>query len=489
MLENLLASLAVFVDPSLLLVIVAATLVGIILGILPGLGPTTGGALILPFTITLEPITAIVILTTIYCSATYGGAITAILINTPGTPAAAATCIDGYPLAQKGEAGRALGVATVSSAFGGIISVFILAVSAPLLARLAYQFGPPEYFALALFGLTMLASIGEGSPIKNLMAGCFGILLATVGHDLMTSVDRFTFGVHALSEGIGFIPVVVGLFALSELLLQSTKLEQVIERIKLKSTQLPTRADYRQIWRTILRSTGIGTFIGVLPAEGGTVASLIGYNEARRWSKQPEQFGQGAIEGIAGAEAANNSATGGAMVPTLALGIPGSATTAVILAGLLLHGLRPGPELFNQQSNFVYAIFGAMFIANVLFFVFGLFGAKLFARVTLIPNNVLWPMIFTLSVVGTYSLNQSMLDVWILLAFGVIGFFMRRYGFSVVPVVIGLILGSLVEETLKQSLVIFDSNLLMFLTRPLACLFFALAALALIMSTIRVRRG
>ncbi len=461
------------------------TLIGLILGILPGLGPTTGGALILPFTMALDPFAAIILLTSIYCAGTYGGAITAVLINTPGTPAAAATCLDGYPLAQKGEAGRALGVATVASTFGGVFSVFVLVAFAPLLAQIAYEFGQPEYFALAIFGLTMLASIGDGSPIKNLIAGAFGILVSTVGKDFMTSIDRFTFGINELSEGINFIPVVVGLFAISEMLVQSTILNQMFNRVSLKAIKLPTVYDYRLIWKTILRSSGIGAFIGILPAEGGTVASLIGYSEAKRWSETPEEFGKGSIEGIAGAEAANNAATGGAMVPTLALGIPGSATTAVILTGLIIHGVRPGPALFREQPDFLYGIFGAMLFANILFFVFGFFGAKIFARVTLIPTRLLWPMIFCLSVCGTYSLGQSYMDVWIMLVFGLLGFFMRRFGFSVVPVIIGLILGELVEGTLRQSLVIFDGNWFMFLGRPIVVLFLILSIVALGMPLLR----
>ena len=487
--ENFYLMFAPLLSAKLFTILFLGTLFGLILGVLPGLGPTTGGALILPFTMTLDPLSAIVLLTAIYCAGTYGGAITAILINTPGTPAAAATCLDGYPLAQKGEAGRALGMATVSSTFGGIFSVIVLVFFAPFLAKLAYEFGQPEYFALAIFGLTMLASIGEGSPIKNLIAGAFGILISTVGKDFMTSIDRFTFGLNELTEGIGFIPVVVGLFAISEMLIQSTLLKQIFNRVALKAIKLPTLNDYRLTWKTILRSSGIGSFIGVLPAEGGTVASLIGYAEAKRWSKTPEEFGKGSIEGVAGAEAANNAATGGAMVPTLALGIPGSATTAVILTGLIIHGVRPGPALFREQPDFLYGIFGAMFAANVLFFILGFFGAKIFARVTLVPNKLLWPMIFTLSVCGTYSLSQSLMDIWIMLFFGVIGFFMRRYGFSVVPVIIGLILGELVEGTLRQSLVIFDGNWFMFFTRPIALTFFVFSLIALLFPLIKRKKN
>ena len=485
MVENLSYMIAPILSSKLLIILFLGTLFGLILGVLPGLGPTTGGALILPFTITLDPLSAIVLLTAIYCAGTYGGAITAVLINTPGTPAAAATCLDGYPLAQKGEAGRALGMATFGSAFGGLFSVVVLVLFAPILANIAYEFGQPEYFALAIFGLTMLASIGEGSPIKNLIAGAFGILLSTVGKDVMASIDRFTFGVNELTEGIGFIPVVVGMFAMSELLVQSNLTNQIFERIAMKAVRLPSKDDFKYCFKTILRSSGIGSFIGILPAEGGTVASLIGYSEAKRWSKKPEEFGKGAIDGIAGAETANNAATGGAMVPTLALGIPGSATTAVILTGLIIHGLRPGPDLFKEQPEFLYGIFGAMFFANILFFIFGFFGAKIFARITLIPNRLLWPMIFTLSVCGTYSLNQSFTDVFLMIGFGIIGYVMRKFGFSVVPVIIGLILGQLVELTLRQSLVIFDGDWTLFFTRPIVVTFFILSVVALIFPNIR----
>jgi len=477
--DALIAGLLSLANPQMIALLIAATLAGVVVGALPGLNGTTGAALLLPFTLTMEPVQAIAILTAIYCAATFAGAITAILINTPGTSASATTCLDGYPLAQRGEAGRALGLAVVSSTIGGVFSVIVLMLAAPLLARAAYNFAPPEYFALTVFGLSMLATIGDGSPVKNLISGAFGVLLATVGVDLMTSVERFTFGVSELSDGIGFVAVMIGIFGISELLVQASRLHIVRQTITMDAIKLPTRADYAKVWRTILRSSGIGTFIGILPAEGATVASMIGYNEAKRWSKTPEEFGKGAIEGIAGSEAANNSATGGAMVPTLALGIPGSPTAAVILAGLMVHGLRPGPTMFTQQAEFAYAIFWSMLLVNLMFLVVGLYGAKLFARVTLVPVQILWPCVFIFSIVGAYSLNQSMMDVWIAIAFGVLGFFMRRYGFSVVPLAIGLILGSMLEQRLGQSMVMFDEQWWLFFTRPLALFFFVLTALAL----------
>ena len=466
-------------DPQLLLVLLVSTLGGVVIGALPGLNATNGAALLLPFTLSMEAIPAIASLVAIYCSATFAGAITAILINTPGTPASATTCLDGYPLAQRGEAGRALGLAVVSSTIGGVLSVICLMMAAPLLARMAYQFTPPEYFALTLFGMSMLASIGEGSPLKNLISGTFGVFLALVGVDMLTSVERFTFGSHDLYDGIGFVPVMIGIFGISELIVQASSLDKRKERVSMKAVQLPTRDDYRQVWKTILRSSGIGIFIGILPAEGATVASMIGYNEAKRWSKTPEQFGKGAIEGIAGSEAANNAATGGAMVPTLALGIPGSATAAVILAGLMVHGIRPGPSMFTEQANFAYTIFWSMMLVNLLFLVVGLTGAKIFARITLIPTQVLWPCVFMVSIVGAYALDQSMFDVWIVLISGIIGFFMRRYGFSVVPLAIGLILGEMLEQRLGQSMVMLDEKWWLMFTRPLALLFFCLTIAAL----------
>ena len=477
--DSFITGLVALADPSLVILLIAATLGGVIIGALPGLNATTGAALLLPFTITMDPVAAIAVLTAIYCSATFAGAITAILINTPGTSASATTCLDGFPLAQKGEAGRALGLAVVSSTIGGVFSVVVLMLAAPLLARAAYSFAPPEYFALTLFGLSMLATIGGGSPIKNVLAGCLGILVATIGIDLMTGVERFTFDLSILSDGIGFVPVMIGVFGISELLVQISNKQEGLESIKLKAIKLPTKADYLKVWRTILRSTGIGTFIGILPAEGATVASMIGYNEAKRWSKTPEEFGKGAIEGIAGSEAANNSATGGAMVPTLALGIPGSPTAAVILAGLMVHGLRPGPTMFTEQADFAFSIFWSMMFVNLLFLGVGLLGAKVFARVTLVPVQILWPCVFIFSVVGAYALDQSMVDVWIALGAGVLGYFMRRYGFSVVPLAIGLILGEILEQRFGQSMVMLNEQWWLLPTRPLTLFFLVLTFLAL----------
>ena len=477
--DAFLSGLLILTDPYLLLVIFVGTVGGVLVGVLPGLSSTMATALLLPFTVTMEPVPAIALLAALYCAGTYGGSITAILINAPGAPPAAATALDGYPMAVRGEAGRALGMATVSSSIGGIFSVLVLIFAAPLLARVAYQFGPPEYFALAIFGLSMLASISGKSSVKNLIGGAFGVLIATVVVDFTTGVERFTFGMPEMTEGIHFIPVMIGLFGGSELLTQSASLDVVYKRITAIAVRLPSREDFRKVRGTIARSCCIGTFIGILPAEGGTVAAMIAYNEAKRWSKEKDKFGHGAIEGIAGPEAANNAATGGAMVPTLALGIPGSATTAVILGALMVHGLRPGPYLFKEQPDLLYAIFLSMLVANVMFLGLGLVGAKLFARVTLVPRTFLWPSVFVLAVVGSYALTQSMIDVWVMLIFCLLGFLFRRYGFSPAPIIMGVILGELVENTLKQSLLIFEHNWWMFLERPIVVVFLVLTLMGL----------
>jgi putative tricarboxylic transport membrane protein len=478
--EPVLQGLSLLLDFNNIVLIFMGVMIGVVVGALPGLSSPMAVALLLPFTLTLEPVPAISMMAALYCAGTFGGSITAILINAPGAPPAVATAFDGYPMAKRGEAGRALGLATFSSVTGGVLSLIVFIFAAPLLAALALKFQPPEYFALSVFALSMLASISGKSSLRNLISGAFGVLISTIGIHLTTGVERFTFGIHELTEGINFIPVLIGLFAMGELLNQSQALDVAYERIRAGVIRLPSREDLKLVWPTILRSSALGTFIGILPAEGSTVAAIMGYNEARRWSKHKKEFGTGTPEGIAGPEAANNAATGGAMVPTLALGIPGSGTTALILAALIIHGFRPGPYLIRETPEFIYAIFGAMLIANFMFLGIGLVGAKTFSLVTLIPRTFLWPAVFVFSVVGAYSGAGSIFDVWVMFISGVVGFIMLRHGFGLAPLVMGLILGKLVEEKFSQAMIMYDNNFFAMFHSPIVVLLFGLTAVSLL---------
>ncbi len=461
------------ITPIMLVTVVAGVLIGTVIGALPGIGSVVTIALMIPFLIGMDPVLAVVLCACIYSADAYGGAITSILINTPGSPSSAATTFDGYPLARQGRAGAALGMAAVSSAIGGIFAVFVLMFAAPALARLAYQFGPPEYFALAVFGLSMVSTIGGNSPIKNAIAGCFGVLISTVGIDFTTGAERFTFGIPELTEGIQFAALMIGLFAGSELLIQVLNPEHDRRLLASAALALPSREDMRRCLPTIGFTSVIGVLIGILPAAGSTVASLVGYNEARRWSKNRDQFGKGAIEGVAAPEAANNAAVGGAMVPTLALGIPGSGTTAMILGVMIMVGLRPGPMLFEQQPDFLGALFAALLVANVVFLFIGVLLAKWFARISLVDDSYLWPAIGVFCVIGAYTFSNSVVDLAVMVIASVVGLIMRLRGFSLAPVVIGVVLGELLEESVKQSYIIFEGNLWLFFERGI-CLFFLL---------------
>ncbi len=485
--DQLMMGFMTIMEPMNFLAVFVGVLGGMIIGAMPGLdGPHGSSALLIPFTYGMPPVPAITMLVSLYCGATFGGSIAAILVHAPGTPAAAATTFDGYPLAQKGQAGKALGMACISSAIGGLFSVVVLILLAPVLAEIAIKFGPPEYFALAIFGLSMISSLGSKSVVKNLLGGTIGVFISCVGMDSISGFSRYDFGITHLMDGISFIPVMIGLFAATEVFRQAENgIRKVVIDRKI-SGLLPTWQEIKSVKTTLIRSSLIGTFIGILPAEGGTVASFIGYNEAKRFSKTPEKFGTGCLEGVAGPECANNAATGGAMIPTMALGIPGSGTTAVILGALLVHGMRPGPLLFLQHTNVVYAVFVGMFVANLMFLGLGLGGAKIFSQILRVPNYVLSPIILVLCVVGTYALHNNMADVWIMLICGLIGYKMKSYGFAAAPIVLGLVLGELIEISLRRSLIVFDNNPFIFFTRPWSLAFIILTILGLCSPAIRV---
>ena len=474
-LDAILASLTHLADPFALLIMLLATAVGMIVGALPGLGTVTALAMILPFTFVLEAPQAIGLLLAIYVSSVYGGSIPAILINVPGTPQSAATTFDGYPLARAGHAAEALGWVTVASTFGGIFSMIVLVIAAPQLAAVAVEFGSVETFALIVFSLTTIAWVSAGNPLKGLLAGAFGVVLSTVGVDELSGANRFTFGNFALSAGFHVVPVLIGLFALSEVFMTAGQgVAKLGNPIVSTGFRVASFAKWWALKKTVLRSAMIGTFLGVLPGVGATAASLIGYVQARNGSPNKENFGKGEPEGIVASEAANNAVTGGALVPTLSLGIPGDAATAVMLGALVIHGITPGFQLFNRNPELVSFIFVALLVANIMMLVVGAGLAQVFSRVLKLPHALIMGGVVALSLAGSYVIRFSILDVWVAVIAGICGLLLRYANVPLAPIVIGFILGTPLEENLRKSLIVTQMQPLKFLESPIAAGFFAL---------------
>lgn len=470
----------IFGSPINLFFIMFSVLWGIAFGSVPGLTGIVGVALLIPFTYAFAPEQSLLLLGGVYVGATFGGSISAILFNTPGSPEAACTALDGYPMARRGQGGKALGIALASSAIGGIFGTLVLMLLAPPMAQLALAFGPPEYFALAVLGISAIASIGSGSVLKGLVAGLIGLGVATVGLDPMTGFERYTFDNMMLLTGISFVPVIIGTFALAEVLSRVGDGRTPSNAITGISTKLPSRQDMGAVKGTVARSSVIGAIIGALPGVGATTASFISYSEAVRWSRHPEKFGTGVPEGIAAPESANNSAVGGSMIPLLALGIPGSATTAVMLGGLTIHGIVPGPLLMENNTLLVYAVFISMMFANVLMLVFGLRAARYFALILTIPYAYVGPAIVVMCMTGVYGLNANLFDIAVMLSFGVIGVVLRAMSYPVASFIIGLVLGPIAETSLRQGLMISQYNWSEFLFRPIAATLLVLAAASLL---------
>lgn len=481
----LLEGITTIFQPYNFLMTIFGSAMGILFGALPGINASMGVALLLPLTYGMSPVAAMSMLLGIYCGAIYGGSITAILINTPGTTAAACTSLDGYNLAQKGKAGKALGMAAIASYIGGTISVVVLIILAPILAKVALSFGPPEYFALAVFGLSIITSLAGDNLIKGLISGALGLMLGTVGLDLINGSERYTFGLVNMYDGISFIPVLIGLFAVSQVLINS----EAPESLSMKDTKilglLPTMTELKSVAATILRSSAIGSFIGILPGAGATIASFICYNEAKRWSKHSEKFGTGILEGVAAPEAGNNAATGGAMVPLLSLGIPGSETTAVLLGAFMIQGISPGPLLFRDHIDVAYGIFAGLLLANLAFLIMGIFGVKIFVKILQIPYRILLPLIMALAFVGSFSVKNNLFDVGLLLLFGVIGYFMRKLKFPTAPVVLALVLGPMAEGSLRRALIMSGGKWSIFVTRPISLVLLILTTISLLYPIIR----
>ncbi|EAR52688.1 hypothetical protein OG2516_00639 [Oceanicola granulosus HTCC2516] len=459
---------------------------GILGGALPGISPSIAMALLLPFTYTMDPIPAIVLLAATYVGAEYGGSIPAILIRTPGTNAAAATAIDGYEMQKQGRGGEALGISLVSGVIGGMIGLFFLVLLTKPLATVALAFTPPAYFALGVLGLSVIASLSSGSLIKGLMAGIIGLMIATVGTDPISGVNRFTYGAPNLLGGIPFILVMVGVFAVSELLVQSGKKEY---RRSSDSRQMRIRLPS---WMTLKRlrkpqaiGSGIGLFEGCMPGAGGSIAAFMAYNEARRWSKNPEEFGKGSPEAIAAPESANNTVAGTALVPMLSFGIPGSNSTAILLGGLLIHGLQPGPMLFEQHPDFIYGLFGGLFVANLSLFFVGLLILSPAIWLVNRPKPYLMAAIYALIFSGIYSIDNTLFDLYIVLIAGAVGYVMRLLGFPFLPLVLGLVLGYLIESNYRRSLLLTGGEHRVFIEDPISLGLLIVAALFVIGSTLR----
>jgi len=462
-------------------VLILGTLLGIVMGALPGIGSTVAVAMILPFTLTMSQAPAILLLIAIYAGSVYGGSVSAVLINTPGTPQSAATCLDGYPMAQRGEAGKALGWATIASVAGGLTSALLLIFAAPQLAAFALNFGPIETFALVLLGLTCIVSVSEGSLIKGLLAGMIGLFLACVGGDPITGEARFTFGYFPLISGFNLLAVVIGVFALSEVLTRvSEKLDTAKSLVSFSGIVLPKLAEWKGRIGGLVKSVAIGCGIGVLPGTGAATAAFISYAEARRSSPRSTNFGKGEPDGLIASEGANNAVTGGALIPTMALGIPGDAVTAVMLATLTLHGVSPGVRLMADNPTLIAAIFVGFFIINIMLLPLGMLVSKIAAPLLQMRESFMLAAIVILCVVGVYFVRGNPFDLLIMVGAGVVGFLLRRQGFPMPPLVIGMVLGPTLEISLRQGLILTDGRFSAFFTgRPIATVL-ALAAIGML---------
>lgn len=486
-LSNLALGFSVALTPFNLLMAVCGVTVGILIGALPGVGPPSGVAMLLPLTFGMEPTSGIIMLAALYAGTMYGGTITAVLINTPGESASVVTCLDGYQMALKGQAGKALGIAAVGSFVAGTVGVVLLMLVSPALAKWSLAFGPPETFALMLLGLTTVTLLTGEDALKGYISMALGLMLAMVGFDIISGVARYGFGVPELMDGIDFLPAAIGLFGLGEVLVgaeASGKAQMVQKHIRLREV-LPGLADLARSKWAIVRGTVLGFAVGVLPGAGPTVAAFLSYTVEKKFSKRPQDFGKGAIEGVAAPESANNAAATAAMVPMLTLGIPGSATTAIMLGGLMMWGLRPGPMLFEKNPEFVWGLIASQYIANVMLLVMSTLFIPLFVRALRIPYSILMPLIIVFCVTGAYSLKNSLFDVGTMLVFGVAGYFMKKLGYSPAALVLALVLGPLAERALRQSLILSDAGLGIFFTRPIAATLMVAALLAMAVPAFR----
>lgn len=484
MMENIALGVQNLFNIELIIFLNLGVLVGIVFGAIPGLTGVLGIIMMLPFSYVMEPATAIIFLTSIYIGSEFGGSISAILIGTPGTNEAACTLLDGYPLAQQGHARKALLVSLICSTIGGVISALVLLLFAPPIAKFTINFGPPEYFALSIFGLSIIAAISGDSIIKGLISGCLGMLIAIVGMDGISGTFRFTFGNMNMMRGLSLLAVLTGVFAIPNILgkvqdiLQPSSIQNPYQQILVNKKEKVSLKELQMLSPTIIKSSIIGVIIGAIPGAGTAIAAFISYNEAKRTSKVPELFGNGALEGIAASESANNAVTSASLIPLLTLGIPGSPAAAVLIGAFMLHGMIPGPALFKEQGVIVYTIMVGLLLANFFMYFQGRFLSKPFAIVTKVPNIILIPVLALICTLGAYAVNNSIFEIGVFLTAGLVAYFLGKLGFPQVPIVLGFVLGPIAEINLRRSMAMSDSRWDIFLKRPISLIFIILTILA-----------
>ncbi len=479
--ENLLLLLHGFevaLTPTNLMFCLIGVAVGQLVGVLPGLGPVAGTAMLIPLTYSLGPVPAIIMLAGIFYGAMYGGTITSVLINVPGEGASVITCIDGHQMAKQGRGGSALGAAAIGSFIGGVVAVLCLTFLGPTLAEYALRFGPPEFFSIMVFGLLLLVGLIGKSVVKGMISAIIGMLLALVGQDPATGADRFLFGQIELLEGIDFVVLAIGLFGLSEIL-TNTEENMDLNKPEKISKMIPPREEWKPSLMAILRGTGIGGILGLIPGTSASIAALMSYSLEKKLAKDPSRFGKGAIEGVAGPETANNSYAGAALIPLFTLGIPTSPTIAVLLGAFIMHGLTPGPLLYQKNPDFIWAVVASMFIGNVLLLVMNLPMASWWARIALVPYKLLFPLILLICMVGVYSVNRSLWEVGLTIAFAAIGYLMKKWKLPSAALILSFVLGKNIEFTLVQTLSMSDNGLLVLFQRPISAVLLTLCGIIL----------
>jgi putative tricarboxylic transport membrane protein len=477
---NILSGFQVTFQPINILYCFVGVLVGTLIGVLPGIGPTGTVSILLPATFAISPVASIILLAGIYYGAAYGGSTTSILVNVPGEAASVVTCLDGYQMARQGRAGPALGMAAFASFIAGTFSVIALMFLALPLSKFALAFGPPEYSSLIIMGITILAYLAQKSLLKALMTASFGFLLSFVGIDMITGRARYTFGIPDLMDGIGIVPLAMGLFGVAEVL-QNLDGSEARSTFKTRlGSLLPNRQDWKDSWKPITRGSIMGFIIGIIPGGTATLASFVSYAAEKRCARHPERFGHGAIEGVAGPESANNSCFAGGMVPLFGLGIPTSIAAALVFAALMIHGIEPGPFLVTEHPDVFWGLVASMYLGNVMLLIINLPLISLWVQVLKVPQWLLFPLILLFCIIGAYAINNALFDVGVMMLFGVLGYLMNKFGYEPAPLVLAFILGPVLEKSMRQSLRISGGSFSIFFTRPISVALLTLAALVLV---------